>query len=507
MLCVGQVEDIVASGSPAEGVSYRFESSDPAVVAVTGACDEGSSCTGEIQGLAVGEATVTAFMRCDLTGHEVSDTMQVHVFRAELIAEYINQDAPQSDQWEPLTVDHVFGGRESQTADDLRFRVETDEMVSVHEWSVTGPGSERYPPPQGPNESTWHVGDIFSVPGDLVFSVTVQFGGLETCSMTRPIRVGIRSDHVVVVGWINGVDGAGGVTLPMGQSAWLSDENGDGPMPRSGPPSGLIDREQCFEIMGRLSEADDLVSFSEVGMTTVDQEYILNWTFKYAANVNPDDTIPGGDFESDDGPYLDQGEVNNFLENKKHDYKLFSEAQVKFFANGPDFDGAVEFLHSRTGIGVTDDPCSGIDFAGQACTMDGLQRHGPQRVSLVNDGCHSAEAARAHNTLMGMYNHPGPVPLFWEDIGSRISFDAIDAGRSTVVVQDYPTYYVYINGRKLETETHPQAPAPGDHFQSNPYPFGTDGCLCIFNHQPAGRCGYCPTPPEPSARQPPYTLP
>jgi hypothetical protein len=129
-------------------------------------------------------------------------------------------------------------------------------------------------------------------------------------------------------------------------------------------------------------------------------------------------------------------------------------------------------------------------------------------MAQINDGSPDAGAVRAFNTLEG---EDVSSPLFWENIGSRMTF-SFDGGTSPqLVLQPYPTYYEFHNGSLVHV--YPEASTPVANFNPNPYPSGTATCHQtspfdgITRITPGGRCGDQAAPPDVSARIPSYVQP
>jgi hypothetical protein len=83
------------------------------------------------------------------------------------------------------------------------------------------------------------------------------------------------------------------------------------------------------------------------------------------------------------------------------------------------------------------------------------------RVASINDGSPDCDAVKAFNTLTGE-NVSNPV--FWENIGTKITFWANGGPSPQLVLQPYPTYYEFRNGRLVNT--YPQASTPRANFYS-----------------------------------------
>jgi len=124
---------------------------------------------------------------------------------------------------------------------------------------------------------------------------------------------------------------------------------------------------------------------------------------------------------------------------------------------------------------------------------------------MINDGSPDSGAIRAFNTLTGKDLPPGSSPVFWENIGTKITFSVANGTAPGLVLQPYPTYYEYRNGTRVSTR--PQAASPLGNFAPNPYPFGTVICIGLGGITPGGRCGDASSAAAGSARVPPYTTP
>jgi hypothetical protein len=168
-------------------------------------------------------------------------------------------------------------------------------------------------------------------------------------------------------------------------------------------------------------------------------------------------------------------------------------------------------------IGTTVNPCGAAMgflalFPGQIGARNGFQIPPPSggppnnSISIINDGSPDAGAIEAFNTLTGLDVAPA---VFWESIGSRITFSAAGGTSALVTVQPYPTYYVYINGTQVSTTA--QASNPINEFVSGnssgmmgPYPFGMVPCpgFGLLPTVPGGRCGNAVLAPDPTARIP-----
>jgi len=416
----------------------------------------------------------------------------------------------------------VYGGSQSSTSDGLLLKVSNPVAGASYAWGVTGPGSGSYAAPAASGAPVvWGIQRILPNAGVLNFTATAQYADGTQATASIPVEVGIRTDDVIVVGWINPV----GVPSPNpSQASAFSVLNGM-------LPSGGTNAPFCNGEIGTLSQNGLLDPISNIGLTPGDRIYILDWMFKFAGNADPAQ-IPGGAFLDSTGVAADPNKVSEFT-GVRTNYKLVNRFQVKMRVTTPQ-SGAPYFTAAPTVlqgqnmqlIGTTVNPCGAVVgqflglFPGQSGPRNGLQVSSPatgapqfnSSISIINDGSHDANAIEAFNTLASL-GATAPVlaalgttaPVFWESIGSRITFSA--AGGTTpitspqVTVQAYPTYYVYVNGK--QTTTYPEASNPTSQFEPKPYPFGTVSCPRLFGIVPGGRCGDAVSQPDPTALIPP----
>lgn len=231
--------------------------------------------------------------------------------------------------------------------------------------------------------------------------------------------------------------------------------------------------------------------------------------FKYGSNVDPTTVIPGGDFRHSSGERIDYSEVNTFVGERKG-YKLINHFQIKYRVGPSGFKGTPQVLRAETSVGTTKNPCGPVagfleSFPGQYGPLD-ASRTGPvfknNRVTLINDGSPDAGAIRAFNTLMGKGTEE---KIYWENIGSKLTFKFDGGTRPEFVFQPYPTYYEYYNGRLVKVNR--QAPDPRLNFNANPYPFGTVPSHRLGGITPGGRDGDAQKAADATARIPPYSVP
>lgn len=421
-----------------------------------------------------------------------------------MTVEAINQDDPSRTAFQAVagSMPVVYGGSEASTADNLRLRVAASGLpaaVKSVNWSVSGPGASSYAPPAASSRAmVWDVGDIRATAGVLTFTATLHLTNGRTMTASHKVEVGIRTDDVIVVGWID----AAGVTL---STAGVARD-----LTRILPPngkvagSGTLNQLLAVQLFGALSE--NATNPRDLGLsrplTAADRKYILNWAFKYAANPDPRRTIPGGDFRDAAGKLTSTKEINDFLAHPTN-YKLFNRFQVKYRLDpSGDFLVPPTVLHHRVAIGSTIDPLtlSPKPLPGQAGPFNGRILRGAAGIGQVNDGSPEAPAIRLFNTLMGK---GVSRPVFWENIGSQIRFTT--RGTAPVIfLQPYPTYSIFRNGRLVSVD--PEAREPGENFYPKPYPFSNQPSAGLFGVTPGGRRGDASSLPSPGARIPAFIV-
>lgn len=293
-----------------------------------------------------------------------------------------------------------------------------------------------------------------------MFELIVTFQDATTATVTREIEVGVRSDDVIVIGWIDPqnvplsttevqpdvltvfpVDGADELPLlvRLNTAAYLT-RLAAGETIR---PAALLTQDPDF-----VPGPQDLLSgFSRI--------YVLNWLFKYGGNFCPNKCPPT--------TFASNLEVTSFVETKDQSYKLFNRFQVKYRPENGSFKTAPQIIRSSCKIGVTTDPLLRARSAGRAGPNNCIpQEINNEKISWTNDGTPTSPAVSAFNTLA--------QPLLWSNIGSRIEFSVPLVTDKVLFTQIYPTFYVFQN---LEfVESIPQAQSPLDVFGLDPYPPG-----------------------------------
>jgi hypothetical protein len=480
----------------------------------------------------------------------------------QIQASFINRDNPpplNNQTYVPLPAGTpVYAGSGASTADSLALTAVLGPAgigapVQNVVWSATGTGAAALIPPlPGPNSINWTISPLPpGLLGTVTFTATVLLttGGQTSASIV--VTVGIRSDDVILVGWINpagvpplapaGVDPV--VTLAMPAVATV--------------PLGFPTNVACNGVVGELSDGLALTVTTIGGipvpfaLTALDLNYILLWLFTYGSNPNPTTVLSTlgtgrGDFLDPLTNFTSAAQVAAYTGTVTN-FKLLNRLQIKFLSNGTGFTAAPTYLQQQVGVGTTINPCGAAVvpplpvsafppiftppvtvpalFPGQIGPNNGppairiVTTANPNgiRVSQINDGSPDSGAIRAFDEISSAI---APTPVYWENIGSRITFTA-GGPTATLAVQAYPTYDVYTNG--LLTARIPQAATPLGNFNAAPYPFGTVPCSIgtivtlpgspffapILGTIPGGRCGDASSPPDPTVRVPPpaYIVP
>jgi len=314
------------------------------------------------------------------------------VIPLDITGQHIDQDDPTNAGWASLAKgDPIYGGSEASTADNVKLMVSPPYgAVASISWAAEGFGSGSYnAPPSGPSATTWDLGDILNPsPGDVDFTVRVTYASGDRQCGDFASKIGVRTDDVIVVGWINGA----GVTLPIGAAPYWT-----GVFPATGPP--VPSSYDCNTAIGELTECD--ITPKGQNITTVptapaDRDHILYWMFKYAANADPSlpSVVPGGDFRDSSDTHIDESKVTAFNSTPTN-FKLFSRLKIKYFdVNWCSTPPTVLKGVGSNLIGTTVNPCGAFfpapgQFPGQA----GPAILPPQQNSWVSFGSGSLPRA------------------------------------------------------------------------------------------------------------------
>jgi hypothetical protein len=309
-------------------------------------------------------------------------------------------------------------------------------------------------------------------------------------------RVGVRTDDVVVVGWIDPqpiVLNTAGV-----QSGLLSI------LPTGGLSSGSGDNEKIkaallvkhiseigvgssFQIdLGPIMNGTDFTAF-----TAADKTYALRWMFKFGSN-----SAPPADFANDSPPaipgvtsIMDQSELATFVTKESlSNFKLINHYQVKYLtdADGKFDPPTVTYPPNKkqVWIGSTKDPShlhtisGAIDWAilvgagFEGYPSDGIFPGDPgpnnwvrtdtaSETKLCNEGRPDAKAMAAFTNLAGTpavfhiwssISFFPDVSYYSETISPSTGASLTRAPKPTQFYQGrantqiYPTYWIYVNG-------------------------------------------------------------
>ena len=361
-------------------------------------------------------------------------------------AEAIDQDDPDNTSYAG-TSGPVYGGSAARTADNLRLKAKTSPAsiaVTSYEWSFEGPGS--FAPG---SDQTWDLGDLAAAPGKVTFKVKVTFEGGLTKEQTKEIEIGVRTDDIASIGWI---DPAAVPLSTAGMDSWMTDF-----YPPGGAASMSVVQKGLTTLhLGLLAAGSTIHPFYVRSMTAAERTYVLNWMFKFGANFCASGRCPPNSFASN-------SELDNFRTSKRTSYKLFNRFQIKYLAEGGMFKGSPTVVRQATEIGVTNNPVWDIEESGAAGPNNGkYATANGDTAFLINDGTPTSIAVSAFNTLAD--------PLKWSNIGSRIELGAALGSNYQIFTQVYPTYFVF--GNLTKKQTIPQAPAPIGNFSTTPYPPG-----------------------------------
>jgi hypothetical protein len=378
----------------------------------------------------------------------------------EIDGDLFNHDDPKMTQETLLPSSDqpymAYGGSKKSTSDMLilRCRAEGSAKPVRYTWEANGDGSSSYPPPPPNDKNTWSMGGdrLQAQPATLEVTCTVDWDDGTETDATQDVRIGIRTDQVLVVAWIdtNGV--------PLSADGVGADVLYDFPVDHNFTSIGQ--QGACLAYLGQLSLGSLLRPSLSGNLTPTECRYILDWQFKYAANPKPPDS------------FADATAVNTF-EGMSTQYKLFNWVQIKYLMNGGDME-SVQAKPQDVAIGVTPDPVThALRFPGTAGPINGKLKNDATEWSLINEGSPDSKAVAAFNTLAS----PGKVT--WNDIGSRITFSAGQTS-AKIDAQLYPTYNVYViddDGILQLQSQHPQAAQPIQNFTNPSYPQNTDQSL------------------------------
>lgn len=403
----------------------------------------------------------------------------------------LDRDNPEN-RWDLAILDAgkpVYAG--GMTGDVVRFELQPMVYEASYAWTavrkapaspavvVAGPTgsigdflqSQQW---NGKAAATWAPATFDWKPGIYTVRCKVTKGGIESVYQ-RELEVGVRTDDVVVIGWINPVT----IILPVAgvQPNLLRVLPVAGFEERS---SNLAKLKAAFLVkyvsedsVNKRFHTGDLRTAMLIGaalagpaapagaaggaalnnairdhfkaFSAEDKKYMICWMFKYGANVSPDlgdgSIGDGGNFqEARPSSHFSQAKLDAYLaRNAEHThFKLMNHFQVKFLTDAahaapiPFKAGSLKHLQHGVALGNTKDPTRFYDlgipyvitrpmgyydegvFPGKPSALNGTQAAATSVVSQYNEGSPDQKAMDAFTHL-----HGAPVTF---NIWSRINF-------------------------------------------------------------------------------------
>jgi hypothetical protein len=443
-----------------------------------------------------------------LQENEVSYKINIDLLKLSIESLSILQDNPTITTFKGITPQAdgklvVYGGSEAATSDKLTLvaHVTSNVHVDSYTWSISNGSIVANAPPTNSQSSQYAAGAVHADPGTYTFTVHAHVGGLDLVQ-SQQIEIGVRTDDAIVVGWI---DPSNVTVNPAGVNPALTAY-----FPPAGPAGmTLTQTAGAVFVLGQLVDWIDNANnpdyqfvlnppqFNGFAPTLADRTYLMTWLFKYAANTDPVKNLPTGNLADPVFGGIDLISVAQFAGHPTY-YKLFNDLQIRYRVGANGFNGTPVILRHGEDVGTTVDPLTGSLFPGQegpASTPNPFMNN--VRVSNIVDGSPDVRGIDAFNALMDIgTGAPGGL---WENIGDRIAFNynGVNGSYTTpqIIAQNYPTYYVFLNGLLQPGMTQTQNPSPTGHFYPDPYPWGG------FNN------GVEPSSANNSARIPPFSVP
>jgi hypothetical protein len=394
---------------------------------------------------------------------------------------------------------------------------ETGDMVSwtinglstsSFSWSAEGPESKTGPSGTGKNEWKIANGDedtehdwIDWKPGKYKIKCTISSGSSTSSTAEFDQEVGVRTDDVLVIGWIDpkqmplstsGVQGALVQTLP------------DGGLSTSDSDTAKLDAALLLKHFVDYGVNSGFNVGLPAGISTfrhynafspTDKTYALNWMFKYGGN-KPE---PPSNFTDANG-FFSQQKVDDFANTHDHTlYKLLNHYQVRYLVSQDHKFKPDSLVHRKKQalIGHTKDPTrlyeisgiidmfiqAGASFEGYPSNgaFPGMPRANNTGSPVVsdttsrfsNEGTPDQKGLDAEKKLTGQdQGYIWSTITFFSDPQhySETTSPSTDQSltrdpkptefyQGRINTQVYPTYWIYINGKKKGVQNQATAPS------------------------------------------------
>ena len=404
----------------------------------------------------------------------------------------------------------VYSGK--STGDMVSWKLGGTDSWTNATFSWTAEGPETKTGPSGTGKNEWKIADgdedtakdwVDWKPGKYKIKCAISFAGGSSSTQEFEQEVGVRTDDVVVVGWIDGdqvtLDGKGvqaslTQALPQGGltalSPWQSKANA-GNLLLTILANGV---NGSFEI-GERNKRLPFGPFSDA-----DKTYALYWQFKYANN-----RPPLANFTDDEG-YFSQSKLDDFINTEDQTrYKLLNHYQAKFLVTADEKIENSTLTHigkaQEVYIGNTKDPSrtyeisaalSGVEkwlfdqgleghrypanglFPGQAREHNSKTPVTTEHESkLCNEGTPDQKALDGFKRLTGQdQGYIWSSITFFADLQHYSETVSPSTGQSLtrapkptefyqarINTQIYPTYWFYINGKKENIQNQANTPS------------------------------------------------
>jgi hypothetical protein len=362
----------------------------------------------------------------------------------------------------------------------------------------------------GVDKTEWKLGNpIDWKPGTYKIKCSVTKDG-NTIPLEFEQRVGVRTDDLVVVGWIDpqpivlntaGVQTGLFSILPTGGLSAASGDNAKIKAALLVKHISEVGVGSSFQIdLGPIMDGTDFTAF-----TAADKTYALRWMFKYGSNSAPEpdfsEAAPPGLVSAGIQTVFKQSELDDFVAKESlANFKLINHYQVKYLtaADGKFDPSTVTYPPNKkqVWIGSTKDPshlntisglidwailvgagfegyprATGI-FPGDPGPNNWARTDTATETKLCNEGSPDAKAMAAFTNLAGTpavfhiwssISFFPDISYYSETISPSTGVSLTRAPKPTQFYQGrtntqiYPTYWIYINGVKspLVQSQHP----------------------------------------------------